>query len=134
MKVHDGFQQTQNRTSDVVLSTVKSALSSTGFTRVLTTGAWKFALPSWSSIILTSECTPITVLIFAGHSLGAAIATLDALMLKLNLPSNVEVDSVVFGLPRVGDQDFANLIDSTVGYSSLFHIRIPTDFPLMSKP
>lgn len=36
--VHDGFQQTQGRTADVVLSTVKSALSSTGYKRVLVTG------------------------------------------------------------------------------------------------
>ncbi|KAJ3489865.1 hypothetical protein NLI96_g1827 [Meripilus lineatus] len=85
IKVHDGFQDTQGRTSDVVLSTVKSALTSSGYTKVLTTG----------------------------HSLGAAIATLDALMLKENLPSNIQVTSVVFGLPRVGNQKFADLIDST---------------------
>lgn len=36
--VHDGFQETQGRTADTVLSTVKSALSSTGYTRVLVTG------------------------------------------------------------------------------------------------
>lgn len=73
------------------------------------------------------------IVISVGHSLGAAIATLDALMLKLNLPSNIEVESVVFGLPRVGDQDFANFIDYMVGHSSLFHTRIPMDFPLMPK-
>lgn len=38
IKVHDGFQDTQGRTSDVVLSTVKSALTSSGYTKVLTTG------------------------------------------------------------------------------------------------
>lgn len=36
--VHDGFQDTQGRTADLVLSTVKSSLSATGFKRVLTTG------------------------------------------------------------------------------------------------
>ncbi|EKM59656.1 uncharacterized protein PHACADRAFT_114705 [Phanerochaete carnosa HHB-10118-sp] len=82
--VHDGFQQTQGRTADLVLSTVKSALASTGYTNVLVTG----------------------------HSLGAAVATLDAIMLRMQLPSNVGVDSVVFGLPRVGNQQFANMIDS----------------------
>ena len=84
--VHDGFQETQGRTADLVLSTVQSALSSTGFTRVL--------------------CT--------GHSLGAAVATLDATMLKMHLPSTVEVDSVMFGLPRVGNQEFADMIDNLV--------------------
>lgn len=49
-----------------------------------------------------------------GHSLGAAVATLDATMLRMQLPSNIEVDSVVFGLPRVGNQQFADMIDSLV--------------------
>lgn len=83
-KVHDGFQETQGRTADIVLSTVKSALSSTGFKRVLVTG----------------------------HSLGAAVATLDATMLRMQLDSSVQVDSVVFGLPRVGNQEFADMVDS----------------------
>lgn len=84
--VHDGFQKTQGRTADLVLSTVKSALASTGYTNVLTTG----------------------------HSLGAAVATLDATMLRMQLPSNVQVNSVVFGLPRVGNQQFADMIDALV--------------------
>ncbi|GJE84676.1 lipase family protein [Phanerochaete sordida] len=82
--VHDGFQDTQGRTADLVLSTVKAALASSGYTRVLATG----------------------------HSLGAAVATLDATMLRMQLPASVEVDSVVFGLPRVGNQPFADMIDA----------------------
>ncbi|KAH9951043.1 alpha/beta-hydrolase [Amylocystis lapponica] len=82
--LHDGFQKTQGRTSDIILSTVKSALSSTGYNQVLVTG----------------------------HSLGAAVASLDAVMLRMALPSSVTVESVVFGLPRVGNQDWANLVDS----------------------
>ena len=84
--LHDGFQDTQSRTADVILSTVQSALADTGYTQVLVTG----------------------------HSLGAAIASLDAVMLRMALPSSVTVDSVVFGLPRVGNQDWANLVDSLV--------------------
>ncbi|OBZ74011.1 putative feruloyl esterase A [Grifola frondosa] len=83
VQLHDGFQDTQGRTADIVMSTVQSALSSTGFKRVLVTG----------------------------HSLGAAIASLDAAMLRMALPSDVEVDSVVFGLPRVGNQPWADLMD-----------------------
>lgn len=49
-----------------------------------------------------------------GHSLGAAIATLDATMLRMQLPSDVTVDSVVFGLPRVGNQQFADMVDAIV--------------------
>ncbi|KAK7685856.1 hypothetical protein QCA50_011203 [Cerrena zonata] len=83
VKVHDGFQDAQVRTADTVLSTVKDTLTKSGFKRVLVTG----------------------------HSLGAAIATLDGVMLKMALPSDVEVSAVVFGLPRVGNEEFANMVD-----------------------
>ena len=86
VKLHSGFQDTQGRTADVVLSTVQGALSDTGFTNVLVTG----------------------------HSLGAAIASLDAMMLRMALPDSVNVSSVVFGLPRVGNQEWADLFDSLV--------------------
>jgi hypothetical protein len=104
-KVHDGFQETQGRTADAVLSTVKSALASTGFKRVLTTGVFRSSLVLLSGI---ADCCP------TGHSLGAAIATLDAMMLRMQLGSDVQVDSVVFGLPRVGNQAFADMVDSMV--------------------
>lgn len=54
-----------------------------------------------------------------GHSLGAAVATLDATMLRMQLSSDIEIDSVVFGLPRVGNQQFANMIDGMVRKKSL---------------
>jgi hypothetical protein len=47
----------------------------------------------------------------AGGS-GAAIATMDALMLKQNLPSSVQLTTTVYGLPRGGNQAFANFTDS----------------------
>src|ERR1700691_5070991 len=58
---------------------------------------------------------------------GAAIATMDALMLKQNLPSSVQLSTTVFGLPRGGDQAYANFIDSAVRTSSshgLFDLMI----------
>ncbi|KAI0071575.1 alpha/beta-hydrolase [Panus rudis PR-1116 ss-1] len=84
-RVHEGFQKTQGRTADLVLSTVQSALASTKYNRVLVTG----------------------------HSLGAAVATLDAHMLKMNLPSTVEINAVLFGLPRVGNEAFASMTDAS---------------------
>ncbi|KAH8091740.1 alpha/beta-hydrolase [Cristinia sonorae] len=83
VEVHDGFHKTQGRTAQQILGIVQSALKDTGFTKVLTTG----------------------------HSLGGAIALLDALMFKMKLP-NVDVQSVTFGMPRVGNQEFANMVDS----------------------
>lgn len=80
------------------MQTVLSALNSTGFKRVLVTG----------------------------HSLGAAIASLDAVMLRSALPKEITVDSVVFGLPRVGDQKWAALLDKLVRsshYAVTVHFR-----------
>lgn len=102
VQVHDGFQLTFGRTSDGILSGVQNALASTGVNKVLVTG----------------------------HSLGAAIATMDALMLRLNLPATVEMTTTVFGLPRGGNQAYANFVDATLGgnftYVTNQHDPVPT--------
>ncbi|KAH9851329.1 alpha/beta-hydrolase [Lenzites betulinus] len=113
VKLHDGFTETQGRTADTVLSAVQSALESTGATKVLVTG----------------------------HSLGAAVASIDAMMLKTKLNSNVSVSAVVFGLPRVGNQAWADLVDSTLG-SAFTHVtnqndpvpRVPPQFLSFQQP
>lgn len=46
--------------------------------------------------------------------IGATIATLDAVMLHEQLDSSVKITVVVFGLPRMGNQYWANYVDSTV--------------------
>ena len=102
-QVHDGFQSTQGRSADEVLSAVQSALSSTGFKTVLCTGTY-CAVHRISDKLKTTS----------GHSLGAAVATLDSVMLRMQLPSDVAVNTVVFGLPRVGNQQFADMVDSIV--------------------
>ncbi|KAH9940517.1 alpha/beta-hydrolase [Epithele typhae] len=87
VKIHDGFQDAQERTAGDVLNTVLSALASTGVKKVLVTG----------------------------HSLGAAIATIDGMMLRMQLDESIAVTTTVFGLPRVGNQAWADLVDSTLG-------------------
>jgi hypothetical protein len=47
-----------------------------------------------------------------GHSLGAAIALLDGVFLSLHLTSSVTVKVVGYGMPRVGNQAFANFVDN----------------------
>ena len=47
-----------------------------------------------------------------GHSLGAALSLLDCIYLRLQLPADISVYAVLYGLPRVGNQDFANFVDS----------------------
>lgn len=47
-----------------------------------------------------------------GHSLGGALAQLDALFLKLNLDSSITIKSETFGTPRVGNPAYAAYFDS----------------------
>lgn len=95
IKVHDGFQKTFLRTAPEVLGNVTAAVQSTGATTVEV----------------------------VGHSLGAAIAVMDAVMLRQNLDSSVSVVTRVFGLPRSGNQDWANFVDQTLSNPGLIHVH-----------
>ncbi|KIY68021.1 alpha/beta-hydrolase [Cylindrobasidium torrendii FP15055 ss-10] len=90
VKVHNGFQDTFLHTADAILNATMSALQSTGAQK----------------------------LVLTGHSLGAAIATLDALMFKDALAgSNVTMSTTLFGSPRIGNKEFADFLDSQLGSS-----------------
>ena len=105
--MHDGFADAQADTATLVLAAVKKGISSFGTNSITVTG----------------------------HSLGAAIALIDAVYLKVNLPSSTSIKMIGFGLPRVGNQDFANYVDSTQTvthinnkvsseYSNILHTRV----------
>ncbi|KAI0825734.1 lipase [Irpex lacteus] len=81
--VHAGFANEQAKTATKVLSAVQTALSQNG-------------------------ANTVTIV---GHSLGAAIALIDSVYLPLHLPG-VNFKSVLYGLPRVGNQDFADYVDA----------------------
>ncbi|KAG6809566.1 hypothetical protein H0H92_015749 [Tricholoma furcatifolium] len=102
VQVHDGFQQTFERTADEVLAGVQAGLSSKGASKVLVTG----------------------------HSLGAAIAMMDAMMLHQDLDPSVQLTTTVFGLPRGGNPAWADLVDatlgSTMGYMTNQNDPVPT--------
>lgn len=70
---HLGFKAAHERTAEIVLKTVKQIIDEKGATKVVT----------------------------VGHSLGGALALLDGLYLRLNLPSKVNVITRTFGQPRV---------------------------------
>ncbi|KAJ7828307.1 alpha/beta-hydrolase, partial [Mycena leptocephala] len=72
--VHDGFQQTFERTADSLLAGVMDGLKSTGVKKIVVTG----------------------------HSLGAALATMTAVMIKDAVDPSVDVSMTGFGLPRGG--------------------------------
>ncbi|TFK48454.1 lipase [Heliocybe sulcata] len=84
IRVHQGFADAQARSATDVLSAVQTALSQFNASTVTTTG----------------------------HSLGAAIALLDFVYLKPQLPTRTTVRMIGYGLPRVGNQEFADYVDA----------------------
>ncbi|KAG8731102.1 hypothetical protein FRC11_005140 [Ceratobasidium sp. 423] len=85
VKAHSGFVDAQAQSAATKLAAVQSAMASSGT----------------NSITLT------------GHSLGGAISLLDSLYLSLNLPS-ATIKTVTHGMPRVGNSEFADLIDNKI--------------------
>jgi len=96
IEVHEGFADAQAKTATDVLSAVQSALSTYGANRVVLTG----------------------------HSLGAAIALLDAVYLPLHI-SDATFAFYGYGLPRVGNQAFANYVDAQS--TSVTHVNNEED-------
>ncbi|CAE6456388.1 unnamed protein product [Rhizoctonia solani] len=86
VQVHSGFRDAHASTASLVLAAVKK-------------------------VIADKSATKVTLV---GHSLGGAIAALDALFMKLNLPSTIAIKAVTYGQPRVGNQEFADWIDQQV--------------------
>ncbi|KAJ6605839.1 lipase [Mycena sp. CBHHK59/15] len=96
VQAHSGFANEQAKTATQVLAAVKTALS-------------KFSV------------TKVTIV---GHSLGGAIGLLDSVYLPLHL-SGVTFKAILYGLPRVGNQAFADL--ASVG-NIVTHINNMEDF------
>ncbi|UZJ56145.1 hypothetical protein CBS101457_005465 [Exobasidium rhododendri] len=80
--IHHGFQETWAHTADEVLTQVLGLL----------------------------EIFPDSPVLLTGHSLGAAISTINYVYLRCSLPQ-AKVSAIVFGCPRVGDVNFANSVD-----------------------
>ena len=66
-----------------------------------------------------------------GHSLGGALALLDSVFLPLHLPEGTQFKTVTYGMPRVGNQEFADYVDENVtslnGGTGLTHINNKED-------
>ncbi|KAI5123191.1 hypothetical protein M0805_003958 [Coniferiporia weirii] len=103
IEVHDGFAKSQADTATAVLSAVEQTLSTHPGASVTTTG----------------------------HSLGAALSLLDTVYLQLHLPGDTSFKSVLYGLPRVGNQAFADYVDAQItslaGGTGLIHINNEED-------
>lgn len=70
--------------------------------------------------------------VVTGHSLGAALALLDAVYLPLHLPAGTRVCMVGYGMPRVGNDAFADYVDSTLS-GCVTHINNKKD-PIPTVP
>ncbi|KAK0188491.1 lipase [Armillaria mellea] len=96
IKVHSGFKESQADSATTVLSSVRTAMS-------------RFSTAS------------VTVV---GHSLGGAIALLDGVYLDLQLPT-ASVSVISYGMPRVGNQAFADYVDAHVSVSHVNNKKDP---------
>ncbi|KAJ7913227.1 alpha/beta-hydrolase [Mycena leptocephala] len=95
--VHSGFQETFERTADDLLAGVIAGLASTGVKKIIVTG----------------------------HSLGGALAPLTGLMIKDAVPPSVQVSVTGFGVPRGGNQEWADFIDAKLGFTYVTNQRDP---------
>ncbi|KAG9018753.1 hypothetical protein FRB90_010061 [Tulasnella sp. 427] len=84
VQVHQGFSTCHGKTADRINSAVKQMINDHSITNVVT----------------------------VGHSLGGALAVLDAMSLQMVLPSTVRFKVVTFGQPRIGNQQFADFMDA----------------------
>ncbi|KAG2072438.1 alpha/beta-hydrolase [Suillus decipiens] len=96
IEAHNGFLDAQASTATDVLAAVESAMS-------------------------TYDTSSVTLV---GHSLGAAITLLDSVYLPLWLPAGTTFTTIGYGLPRVGNQAFANYVDANL---HLTHINNEED-------
>jgi len=83
IEAHSGFANEQTKTATDILAAVQNTIAA-------------------------HSATKVTVV---GHSLGAAIALLDIVYLPLHV-TGVSFRMIGYGLPRVGNQDFANFLDA----------------------
>ncbi|KAL6307289.1 lipase [Sparassis latifolia] len=101
--VHSGFANEQSLTAADVLSAVQETMAKYGVNQVT----------------------------IVGHSLGAAISLLDAVYLPLHIP-DAAFTYIGYGLPRVGNQAFANYVDA--GLTNVTHVNDKKDVIAIVPP
>ncbi|KXN85765.1 Lipase [Leucoagaricus sp. SymC.cos] len=90
VEAHSGFANEQSKTATQVLSAVQTAISQHGASKVT----------------------------IVGHSLGCAIALLDGIYLPLHI-TGVSFQTIGYGCPRVGNQAFADYVDSHISFTHI---------------
>jgi predicted lipase len=102
--VHSGFAKAHADTGSVLVAEVRRLLAVTGYQSVTLVSTTEQHYVRWLILRASSQ---------VGHSLGGAVAELDALMFALQFPS-ITVKAVTYGTPRVGNPSFARFFDSKV--------------------
>jgi hypothetical protein len=97
--VHQGFSIAHALTASKVLAAVKTGLAT----------------------YTTASVTTV------GHSLGGALALLDAVFLPLHLPATTKFKSYTYGQPRVGNNVFADYVDSAASRVRLTRVTNKED-------
>ncbi|KAG8864306.1 hypothetical protein FRB96_006127 [Tulasnella sp. 330] len=90
VEIHSGFVDAHDTAAPAILAAIESIMTAHGVKQV--------------------TCI--------GHSLGGAIAILDAMSLKATLPATTTFKVVTFGQPRVGNQAFADYVDANFSDNS----------------
>ncbi|KAI0034439.1 Alpha/Beta hydrolase protein [Vararia minispora EC-137] len=104
--VHDGFAFAQHSSARVIRAAV-------------------------STLLDTRNASSVVVV---GHSLGAAIALLDALHLRLHLPPSITVRTIGYGMPRVGNAAFATFLSAVLPPSDRLEIARTRDLVPLLPP
>lgn len=122
VEVHKGFASEQSKYVFVLLLTV---FFQTTYLLCLC-AARRTASDILSAVQTTLSEHGTNSVTLVGHSLGAALSLLDSVFLPLHLPSSTTFQSVLYGLPRVGNQAWANFVD-TNNKVKLTHINNKED-------
>ncbi|CAA7260572.1 unnamed protein product [Cyclocybe aegerita] len=64
---------------------------------------------------------PTCTVVVTGHSLGGAVATFAAIVIKSALP-NAKVKLYTYGQPKVGNGDFAAYVERKLGVNNIFRV------------
>ena len=96
--MHNGFTNEHAKTAQTILTAVQTLLGQHG----------------GSSIVVV------------GHSLGGALALLELVYLPLHVSKGTSINAFTYGMPRVGNEAFANYVDATY-LGNLTHINNEED-------
>ena len=111
VQVHSGFAIEHKKTALKILAEVKRLMAEHSATNVILVRLH----PNFYSPVESPGLIGLYAdVLKTGHSLGGALAELDTLFMKLNLPAGTIVRGITFGTPRVGNAAWATFFDSQI--------------------